>query len=66
MYQVAITYGDHDAEDELERRRSQQLEKVLKVRVEKKNSSIVEDRECYTIEIYDPTDSELGDMFYIM
>lgn len=63
---VAITYGNHDAEDEFSRGEIRELEKVLKNHVDKKNSFIVEDRECYTIEIFDQTGSRLEHVLYIV
>ena len=50
---VAITYGNHDSEDEFTRSDMRKLESILDHFVEKKNAFIVDDRESYTVEIYD-------------
>ncbi|MFE6169473.1 metallophosphoesterase family protein [Viridibacillus arvi] len=64
---VAITYGNHDSEDEFSRGEIRALEKYLKNAVTKNHSFIVEDRECYVIEVYDRKDSKaLIHVLYVM
>lgn len=63
---VAITYGNHDSEDELKRSDLRKLESILDHLVEKKNAFIVDDRESYTIEIYDSKGESITNVLYVI
>ena len=63
---VAITYGNHDSEEEFTRSEMREMEKVLDHFVEKKNTFIVDDRESYTIEIYDTSGESIKNVLYVM
>ncbi|WP_428911803.1 metallophosphoesterase family protein [Niallia sp. Krafla_26] len=63
---VAITYGNHDSEDEFVRADMRKMEGILDHFVEKKNSFIVEDRESYTVEIYDEKDESIQNVLYVI
>ena len=63
---VAITYGNHDSEEEFTRSEMRQMEKVLDHFVEKKNTFIVDDRESYTIEIYDAKGESIKNVLYVL
>ena len=63
---VAITYGNHDAEDEFTRSDMRKLESVLEHFVEKKNAFIVDDRESYTVEIYDAKGESIQNVLYVI
>ena len=62
---VAITYGNHDSEDEFTRGEMRKLEEILTNHVEKKNAFIIDDRESYTIEIYDPNGETIKNVLYV-
>ncbi|WP_036187196.1 metallophosphoesterase family protein [Ureibacillus manganicus] len=63
---VAITYGNHDSEDEFVRSDMRKMESILEHLVEKKNSFIVEDRESYTVEIYDEKGEDIKHVLYVI
>ncbi|MFZ0447287.1 MAG: metallophosphoesterase family protein [Bacillus sp. (in: firmicutes)] len=63
---VAITYGNHDSEDEFVRSDMRKLESILENFVEKKNTFIVDDRESYTVEIYDEKGENIKHVLYVM
>ncbi len=63
---IAITYGNHDSEDEFDRETMRTLEGQLLHHVEKKNSFIVDNRECYTIEIFDQAGEKIQHVLYVM
>ncbi|WP_087974925.1 metallophosphoesterase family protein [Oceanobacillus rekensis] len=63
---VAITYGNHDSEDEFTRTDLRKMESVLDHFIEKKNTFIVDDRESYTIEIYDPFGETIKNVLYVI
>lgn len=62
---VAITYGNHDAEDEFLRSDMRKLENLLHNHAPKMNSLIINDRECYNLEIYDSEGRSLESVFYV-
>ncbi|MBP2079581.1 metallophosphoesterase family protein [Oceanobacillus polygoni] len=63
---VAITYGNHDSEDAFTRSDLRKMEQILDYSVEKKNAFIVDDRESYTIEIYDAAGETINHVLYVM
>ncbi|MGJ9458443.1 metallophosphoesterase family protein [Oceanobacillus sp. CF4.6] len=63
---VAITYGNHDSEDEFTRSSLREMESGLDHFVEKKNICIVDDRESYTIEIYDQSGETVKNVLYVI
>ncbi len=63
---VAITYGNHDSEDEFTRSDMRKLESILEHFVEKKNAFIVDDRESYTVEIYDAKGESIKNVLYVI
>ncbi|MGX7058827.1 metallophosphoesterase family protein [Vagococcus humatus] len=63
---VAITYGNHDSEYKITRSDLRQLETTLTHSVTKENSSLCQDRENYTLSIYDKVgDKILHQLFLI-
>lgn len=63
---VAITYGNHDAEDEFTRSEMRAIENnVLKNAVEKKHAFIIDDRESYALEIYDANGENIEHVLYV-
>lgn len=63
---VAITYGNHDAEDEFLRADLRRIEdQILTCHVPKMNSMIVNDRESYTVEIFDSEGKGIDHVLYI-
>jgi len=63
---VAITYGNHDSEDEFTRSDMRKLESSLDHFVEKKNAFIVDDRESYTVDIYDAKGESIQNVLYVI
>ena len=63
---VAITYGNHDSEDEFTRSDMRKLESILDHFVEKKNAFIVDDRESYSVEIYDTKGESIQNVLYVI
>lgn len=61
---VALTYGNHDTENQFTRNDLRQLESELDLLVEKKHSLIVDDKEAYCIEI--TQDSRLTHIIYVI
>lgn len=60
---VAITYGNHDAEGDLNRAGLRQLEAGLVHPADKHHATIVADRESYTLEVQ--RDGELAHVLYV-
>ena len=63
---VAITYGNHDSEDEFTRSDLREMEKVLDHFVEKNHVFLVDDRESYTIEIFDQKGESIEHVLYVI
>lgn len=63
---VAITYGNHDSEDEFVRADMREMEHILERFVEKNNIFIVDDRESYTIEIFDAKGETITNVLYVI
>lgn len=61
---VAMTYGNHDTENQFTRNDLRQLESKLDLLVEKKHSLIVDDKEAYCIEV--TQDSILTHIIYVI
>jgi 3',5'-cyclic AMP phosphodiesterase CpdA len=60
---VAITYGNHDTEGQFSRKDLRRIEERLKYPAEKHYSQITNDRESYTLEVYD--DETLSHILYV-
>lgn len=62
---VAITYGNHDTEGKYNRKYLRDFETHLKNLVGHNNSYVVDDRENYTLEIFDKETDELVNVIYV-
>lgn len=62
---IAITYGNHDSEDEFVRSDMRKMEEMLHHHVPKSNSMIVRDRESYTVEIFDLEGRNVQSVLYL-
>lgn len=62
---IAITYGNHDSEDEYVRSDMRRMEEILHHHVPKQNSQVVNDRESYTVEIFDPSGKTVQSVLYV-
>ena len=62
---VAITYGNHDSESDYNREIVREAEKILTHHVEKKHSFVVDNKECYSIEIFSNDHKQLEHVIYI-
>ncbi|XJS10194.1 metallophosphoesterase family protein [Aerococcaceae bacterium WGS1372] len=62
---IAITYGNHDSEDEYVRSDMRRMESILHHHVPKQNSQVVNDRESYTVEIFDPSGKSVQSVLYV-
>lgn len=62
---IAITYGNHDAEDEFVGADMRRMEGILKNHVTKSNSMVVRDRESYTVELFDPEGRTVQSVLYL-
>lgn len=63
---IAITYGNHDTEDDYTREQGRSWEKGLAHHVDKLHACVVDDREAYTVEIYDAAGQNLRHVLYII
>lgn len=63
---IAITYGNHDSEGKLTRSDLREMEELLDNFVEKKNTFIIDDRESYTIEIFDAAGENIKNTLYVI
>lgn len=62
---IAITYGNHDSEDEFVRTDMRRMEELLKHHAPKSNSMVVRDRESYTIEIFETEGRKVQNVLYV-
>ena len=62
---IAITYGNHDAEDEFVRADLRRMEAKLHHHVPKMNAKLVGDRQSYTIEIFDAEGRHIDHVLYV-
>ncbi|WP_186431904.1 metallophosphoesterase, partial [Oenococcus oeni] len=61
---VAITYGNHDSEGKFSRNRIRECESRIKYLADKKNLFLTDNRENYTLEVFDDN-NELEHIIYV-